>query len=371
MKGIAIVFTVFLICVSCIRHKEKSTNIESINFVETAVDIQYAKGFEVSYHPGYIKLITKSIQSNHPFRDSLFVITKENIKIDPALKSIYVNDLKLACQSSTYLAYINQLRAIEQVNALCGIQYVNNDSIKQELLQQDVIELCQTDQVQAEALFKANPDLFLIYPFGSIQDLNYDKRGIPTLLIGEYLEETQLARLEWIKLFGILLNRVEEANQYFDRVAADYQRLKSDKLIENNSFIMNLPFQDQWFMPSSSSVGVQLIEDAGLTYFYQDDLGTENQIHTKEAVWDAGTQVDYWIIITRRDDELTLAKLIEEEPVYQTFKSVKNNKVLYCNTAKVDYFAKGTIEPDVILKDLLFLTGQIENHTPVYFELLN
>ena len=354
----------------CVQHQEPDTSVPIAISNADKIEIKYAKGFEVEYKMGHIKIITHSISDNQTFRDSLYLITSDKVTLDPALKSLNPTEAKFACHSSTYLAFFNALGSLNQVNALCGLDYVSNHSIDSVLTQNSVIELCQIDQVQTEALYSAHPDLFLVYPFGSIQDLNYGERGIATLLIAEYLEESQLARLEWIKLFGLLLDKVPEANAYFESVETEYLELKQKAAFEDKKFIMNLPFQDQWFMPSSKSVGVQLIEDAGLSYYYAGNEGTENQIHSKESVWDAGTRADYWIIIARYEGDYSLAQLLAEEPAYSAFKSIKNKQVIFCNTAKVDYFSQGAIEPNVILKDLLFATGQIEDHKPTYFFIL-
>jgi iron complex transport system substrate-binding protein len=133
---------------------------------------------------------------------------------------------------------------------------------------------------------------------------------------------------------------------------------------------MNLPFQDEWFMPSEKSVGVQLIEDAGINYFYSKEKGTENKLHSKEEVWNDGVSADYWVILASRPAGYKMADLLNEEAVYKTFKSVKENQVIFCNTSESDYFSQGVIEPNLILKDLLYATGQIENHKPAYFFLL-
>lgn len=362
--------SICFILISCVEHQDKTSVEENVFTAEDRVEVKYAKGFEVSYHQGYIKIITQSHSSNSQFKDSLFLITDLNNNLPKDVKRLTAEKTEFACQSSTYLAFFDAFKALDMVKALCGIKFVNQDSLKAELVSNGVVELCLTDQVQDEALLEANPDLFLIYPFGRSQDNNYKEKGINTLLIGEYLEETQIARLEWIKLFGLLLNRAEEANLYFDKIHEEYEALKRQVKPIEKSFIMNLPFQDQWFMPSAQSVGVRMVEDAGISYYFKEARGTENEVFSKEAIWDVGTKADYWIIIANRKPNFSLNDLLSESPVYKTFKSVKNEQVIFCNTADVDYFAKGIIEPQIILKDLLYATKQIEYHTPVYFKRL-
>ena len=123
-------------------------------------------------------------------------------------------------------------------------------------------------------------------------------------------------------------------------------------------------------MPSSNSMIVKLIEDAGLTYYYEDEELTENLLRPTEEVWSQGTEAEYWIIIATRQGDYTLEDLINEEPVYAEFKSVKEGKVIFCNTATTDYFSMGVLEPHIMLKDLLYAAGHLSDHTPKYFHIL-
>jgi len=357
-----------LLFVSCINHSTEEVEVAAEES-EEQITVMYAEGFTVTYTADYIKLVTQSISDNEDFKDSLYILKTTNVpKGDVKIVSGAEN--KLACQSSTYLAFLGALDELNNVRALCGTQYVQDSTVQAVLTANNTAELCLGESIQTEAILGAQTDLFLIYPFGDDRSEEFAKMGIKTLLIAEYLETSQLARLEWIKVFGLITGKVAEANAYFAAAEANYLNLKENARNQDKNFIMNLPFQDSWFMPSPNSVGVELIKDAGLTYFYSQGSGTENQLHTKEEVWNDGVESDYWVIAARRPAEFTLKDLLEEEPVYKEFKSVKNNQVIFCNTATVDYFAQGVIEPDVILKDLLFATGQISDHEPKYFFLL-
>lgn len=357
----------FVCLPGCIQHGENPNEIsESLNDT-TRVRINYAKGFDVEYGNGFVKISTFSLPGNSFFADSVFIQTDSNIQLSGEAKIIRPNQDQMGCQSSTHLAFLEALHSLDRVTGLCGLTYVNSPTVRAVLKKNKAVELCLADQIQLEALFKSQADLFLTYPFGSGQTENYAEKGIQTLLIAEYLEKSQLARLEWIKLFGLLTGHAQEAVAYFNQVESEYLTLREEAVQTEKTFIMNLPFQDQWFMPAAQSVGVELIEDAGLRYFYPDENGTENKMHASEAVWNDGILADYWVIIASRPPGFSLADLILEEPVYGVFKSVQNKHVIFCNTAEVDYFAQGVVEPHILLKDLLYATEQINNHEPTYF----
>lgn len=351
----------------CIQHDKSPSSTANSNLQLSAIEIKYAKGFEINYHDAYIQIISKSFGENQPFRDSIYLVTEANYQLDKNLKQVDYNKIRLACQSTTHLSFIEQLNSLNSVCAVCGLNYVVNPNIIKTLRQEKAIELCQSENVEMEALYAANPSLFLMYPFGIEENKINSEKGIQTFLIAEYLEESILGRLEWIKLFGLLLNKVDEANAYFESAEKMYNSSKVQSSPTNQRFILNLPYNDLWHMPAANSLIVQLIQDAGLTYFYSSEKGTENQLHSNEEVWSDGVLADYWIIMASRPKDFNLEDLIKEQTVYATFKSVKEKKVIFCNTAEVDYFCQGVLEPHVMLKDLLFATGQIDQHQPTYF----
>lgn len=353
---------------SCVRHAQLEGVAVATAPTDT-VEIRYAEGLEVNYRKGYLELISHSIKQNSFFADTLFLKTDSLFSnagihfFDPGVTSI-------ACQSSTHLAFLDVLDELDKVSGVCGLQYIQSAGMAETLKANKVVEICPGEQVQIEVLQQLNPDLFLIYPFETTGKQTYRSQGIASFYIAEYLETNPLARLEWIKLFGVLMNKTAEANAYFEEVENAYQSLKQPRTDSSETFILNLPFKESWHMPSANSLIVNLIQDAGLRYYYPPGGSTENDLHSKESVWNDGAYADYWIIMASRPPEFSMNDLLAEEPVYKTFKAVKEQRVIFCNTATSGYFQRGVVEPQVMLKDLLLATGRLADHTPVYFDLL-
>lgn len=353
--------------VGCIQHQE-TENEGSEYYPVVEVDIEYALGFEVETNLDYTVIRTHSISGNEDFADSL-MLPHRQFNFPKGSKVIYPNFSSVSCQSSTHLAFLSAIDEMRKVKGVCGLEFITSRDIKKVLEENKAEEICLGEQPNIEQLLKLESELFFIYPFGKSQQERFEESGISTLLIAEYLETSQLARLEWIKVFGLIFNKATEAEEYFNMAAKEYHELKST-VPETKTFIMNVPYGESWFMPSSKSVGVQVIQDAGLTYYYADQSGTENMTRAKEEVWSDGIEADYWIIIADRPQGFNLSQLLQEEDVYREFKAVKNNQVLFCNTRSNDYFVQAVAEPHIVLRDLLFLTGQLQDHEPQYFKRL-
>jgi iron complex transport system substrate-binding protein len=134
--------------------------------------------------------------------------------------------------------------------------------------------------------------------------------------------------------------------------------------------MMNLPYGDSWHQPSSQSLIVSLIEDAGFNYLYHDSSTTENHTFTLEQAWSDGAKADFWIIIASRDADFSKSKLIQEQEVYESFKSVQENQVIFCNSATTGYFTRGILEPEIMLQELIDIREQKSAPSNSYFNLL-
>ena len=368
MKFLAICF--FFTIVGCVNHEDENDMDSFQEHSKIHLDVKYAEGFEIVYQKEHTMLISKSLHNNSFFRDTVFILHETNNELSPSAKIIRTDINSLSCQSSTHLAYIDYLNGFNKVKGLCGLDFIQNQELKRQIMENKVVELCQGESIQLEPLIGTDPDLFFVYPFAKEEVEALESKGINTFMVSEYLEESPLARLEWIKLFGVILNKEDEAQSYFEEVEEEYLSLVKEDVDSNMKFMFNLPYGDTWFTPSSNSLIVKLFEDAGMSYYYSSEVGTENTPHTQEEVWNNGPLVNYWVIIASRPTDFTLADLVKENEVYGTFKSVINEQVIFCNTTTTDYFIEGVIEPHVMLKDILYASHQISEHQPKYFHLL-
>ena len=369
MKSVLLLISLLLL-VSCIQEVKENEVFESYEYKE--LNVESAKGFELNYSEDYLTIITKSVEGNTHFRDSLVIITNPNFLFNKDVKVFNGIVNTVAVQSSTHLSYIQNLEAIQSVAGVCGLAYLVNQEAQEDFSQREVSEICNSDQMSKEVLLGLNPNLIFSYPFGTSGVETFEEIGLKSIMIAEYLETDVIARLEWIKLFGILYKKEEAANNYFEEVKTEYENLMFESLEtpEEKKFIMNLPFEDNWYMPAPNSLIVNLFKDAGLAYYYSDREGTENVLLPQEQVWLDGSKADIWIIIAQREGDFTKEELLLENPVYAEFKSFKENNIYFCNTLTKDYFGMGIMEPHILLKDILYLKGDISDHTPVYFERL-
>jgi len=351
------ILSLLIVFTACIHHSEnKLTKNNSIDFPE--VTIKYAQGFSIDVSDSSALIKTK-IPESALILDSIVLKKNAENKFHWPLSSVGV-------QSTTYFAFLERLDEVKKITAVCDMNYYSYS--QKSLFNDSVTEICG-GSFNFEKLAIIHPDMMFLYPFENKGIERFHQLGINTFYVTEYLETTPLARAEWIKFFGFLMNN-NQLNAAFEKIEQAYNAIK--KVEVHSTVAFNLPFDDQWNMPAGNSITANLIKDAGFDYVLKDVKVEGNHVLSKEKAYSILSKATYWIIIAERPADFNLAQLLKENPIYATFPAVKNGKVIFCNTATTDYFSKGVLEPDIMLKDLLFCQNELadKNYQPHYFKLL-
>lgn len=346
-----------LIVSSCIHHKP-DTKVKNNSIAFPKVTIKYAQGFSIDATDSSV-LIKTQIPGIKSALDSIVLKINTNNSFHWPLSTVGI-------QSTTYFAFLERLDEVKKITAVCDVNYYSDS---QRLLFNDsVTEICG-GSFNFEKLALVHPDMLFLYPFENKGIDRFHQLGINTFFVTEYLEKTPLARAEWIKFFGFLMNS-KITNKVFDKIEKAYHAIK--KAGVNSTVAFNLPFGDAWNMPSNNSITVNLAKDAGFDYLLKNSKVIGNNVLSKEKAYSVLSEADYWIIVASKPENFGLKELLAENPIYATFPSVKNGKVIFCNTATTAYFSKGVLEPDIMLKDLLFCQNELKdkNYQPHYFKLL-
>jgi len=367
MKKIVWLLVTFLSVSACVNHQKKDVQNTFVFKRDTSFHVEYAKAFSLDYsNPNYTKINISSI-GNYSFNDSLFIPHSKNYNYGKR-KLIKHKYQSVALQSATYIPYLELLSKGTLIKALSGINYINSPKVKHLITENDIIEISSNGQVILEKLLKVNPDLFFIYPFELESNTKYAEKGIETLIIDEYQETTPLARLEWLKLFGIIFNDYKKSEHIFNQIKNEYNQLIQPLDTQKTCFF-NLPYKDNWDMPSGNSITANLAKNAGLNYIHQHEFSGDNIVLSPENVWHEAINTNYWIIIASRPANYSMKDLLQEEAIYKDFEAVKKQNVIFCNTTTTEYFTSGGVEPHIMLSNLIDCV-QHKTDSTKYFRIL-
>ena len=159
-----------------------------------------------------------------------------------------------------------------------------------------------------------------------------ERLGVPVLVERSSYESHPLGRMEWVKLYGALFDREEEARRYFDE-----QLAKLEPVLEQESTGKTVAF---FAVTANGMVTVRkpgdyiakAIDLAGGVYALKDLGGEENALSTMniqmESFYDMAKDADILIYNSAIESTLeTLDQLVAKSAPLADFKAVQNGNV--------------------------------------------
>ncbi len=213
-----------------------------------------------------------------------------------------------------------------------------------------------------EQTLALKPDVLFTFGMGLGQrdkDNKLEQTKIPVAISIDHLEESPLARAEWIKFFAAFVDKKEAADSIFNLVEKNYLELKQLALESKTkpTVFTEIKYSDFWYMPGGKSYVAQLLNDAGANYLWKDNADFGSLPLSFEQVYAKAKNADYWLNLSTLK---TKKELLSFESRYSEFATVKNGN-LFNNTKVTNskgfstYWETGMIYPNRILSDLILI----------------
>ena len=175
--------------------------------------------------------------------------------------------------------------------------------------------------------------------------------GIPVLVERSSYESGPLERMEWIKLYGILLGKEDTAEQVFAAQEAAIAPLLEQEPTGKSCAFFSLSSNNLATVRKGSDYVAKMIEMAGGTYVFSDLTDNGNSLATMNLPLEdfyAGAK-DADVLIYNSTIEGTIAsvsQLTEKFPLLSEFKAVQNGQV-WCTSQSL--FQQSMALADLIL----------------------
>lgn len=364
-----IVFSVFFGCQSSDAIEEK--------IATSSVNLSYAKKFRIKKMNDATILELLGDKSNARVT-ATFVLYKNQ-------KPAYVKDAyyikipvkKVASMSSIYTTMLFKLKSEQSVVAIDNADYYTNPFILNKVQSHEIVELSRASGINLEKTLMLNPDLLLTFGMGNPKS-DVDEKlmitGIPVAISIDHLEETPLARAEWIKFFACFFDKEKLADSLFRQTEKRYIQLKSltHQVINKPKVLTEIKYGDAWYIPSSKSYVAHLINDAGGDYFWKDDAKSGSTPLSFEIVYTKAKDCDVWLNLYNINSKKDLKSFDER---YELFKAYQKNQLYNNNKIQnafgySNYWETGMINPDDVLADLIaiFWPDKLPNHQFTYYK---
>lgn len=265
---------------------------------------------------------------------------------------------KSVVYTSVHSSLIDELGAADAITGVCDTRYIRNSEINERVNKGIITDCGATMSPNIEKIIQLRPDAILLSAFENSNDHNkVGQTGIPIIDCTDYMENSPLARAEWMKFFGRLYGKGQEADSLFDEVEKSYLDIKSrvQNVKKRPTVLTEMIYGQSWSVPAAYSTAGTLIEDAGGTNpFSSYKTGGSVQLTPEEVLYRGG-EADIWLIKYSRKSPLTLSSLASENPVYSRFKAWKTGNVYGCDTDLSSLFDDSAFHPHWVLSEMMSL----------------
>lgn len=268
-------------------------------------NFHYARQLKLEYYSNY-KIVTFTPNVNGDILRYVLVQRGTEVPDRPEIKEpltrVFEVPLeRIAMGSMRYGGAADLLDVLDHVNLVSGLKAITTQSILDRIKEGRIIE-----QYSSELLMERKVDAAMAYYSNSGESLTMQKDaelGINRVAMAEHLEESPLARSEWIKFFALFFNREKTANEKFGDIenryleTAEKVRLKLADVKYRPKVLVNYNKGDSWPVYGGKNGFARLIEDAGGDYLFKDlPYRHSNFDMPFEAVYDKGSDADVWIV---------------------------------------------------------------------------
>ncbi|MHC1781120.1 MAG: ABC transporter substrate-binding protein [Bacteroidales bacterium] len=343
---------IFLSVQNC---KNGDDKVENYN-----VSNEYAHFFNIEQKADNSIILKINENWNGENRLSSYKLIKrdDNAETKLDLNEISVPLKRVVCMSTSHISYINALGKGNTIVAISGGQYVSDTTISESVKKGDIVDIGFESSINYELLLSLAPDVLFTYGISGENNTYIDKiraLGIKVIVLGDYMEEHPLGKLEYLKLFGKLYGEDQLADSLYSRISGSYLSLRDSvaRINYRPKVLVNAPWKDIWYIPGEKSYMNYLIKDAGGEILLCKE-GRSNP-HNVEEVFIEASKADIWL---NPNFYTSLNDLSSSNPLFSKLAILSKGRV-YNNTKRnttrggSDFWERGVIEPDSILIDLI------------------
>ena len=351
-----------IICATlwCMYACGSSSNIEDYNVA--VYTPTYATGFRIMGAEGKqstIISVTNPWQSANNIETMLF-IARAGEKAPSGFQGqvLQGNANRIVCMSSSHIAMLDAIGVVESVVGVSGKDLITNPYIVAN--HHSIADVGYDGNINFELLVAQRPDIVLLYGVtgACTMQSKLDELGIPYIYIGEYVEQDPLGKTEWLIALAEIVGCREQGIAYFSQVPQRYNHLKAIAAAATSpqpKVMLNTPYADSWFMPSTTSYLARLIADAGGDYIYNKNTSNHSQPIDLEEAALLTTEADVWLHV---ESVSSLQDLCNQYPKFANMPCVLRGEIYNCDKRRMlgggnDYWESGVVQPDVILRDLI------------------
>ena len=283
--------------------------------------------------------------------------------------------------SSAQIGFMTRLGIADRIVGVGEGKYVVDSALYARIAAGEVAEVGSGPTISLEKVLALKPDLVMTFATGGSYD-DYDRLntlGIPLLVTSEWQEDNPLAKIEWVKLYGMLFGVEALADSVFRQTNEEYlssfaSRLSSDSggvagvspaegvadaaggRSEGEAsprVIAGMAYGGVWYAPGGMSYTAHLIKAAGGRYLWEGDTTREMKLSLEEVMLLADS-ADVWV---NPGAFGSVEEVLAAEPRVKALKAFRDKRICQNDGRKGpgggnDFYESAVARPVKLIADL-------------------
>ena len=333
---------------------------------ESTMELSFAECFDVYYYKDGYKLLDVH-------DDARYLVVPEGKEAPEGLDE----DIRVLQQplDTIYMAATSPMALFDAIGSVDAIKFSGLDAsgwyiqaAADAIDNGDMTFAGKYDEPDYELLVGEDCDLAIestmILHAPKVQEM-IETLGIPVLIDRSSYESQPLGRTEWIKLYGALMNKEEEADAFFESQAQIIEKLKDFKNTEKTVAFFYINTSGAPVVRNPKDYISSMIDIAGGRNAFsdlQDDSGKTSVSITMEEFYNTAVDADYLIYNSSIDASVkSLDDLLAKDSLLADFKAVKDGNVWITDNSM--YQHTDTIGELINDFNLMFTGGSEEDMT--------
>jgi len=253
--------------------------------------------------------------------------------------------------SSVHTSLLSELGCLDVVKGVVDKQYFIDSTLVAGINAGTIADCGNSMNPTVERVIDMQPDAILLSPY---QDASYGqiaKMDIPIIECADYLEYDPLGRAEWMKFYGELVGKRNEADSLYQAVVNAYNdvKQKASGAETHPTVVTEMVISGIWNVPGGQSYMARILTDAGARYLWADDTNTGSLALDFNQVLAVAQNADYWFI--KWTNINSLKDLQGAYDLNKEMAAFKNKRVYVCDTDKTRFFDRIPFHPEVLLRE--------------------
>jgi len=358
--------------------KNKSSEKDFPVLALDTLKMEYAKGFKIVYLSDYKEIIVENPWKAESVYARYYLVKNNETKVPADGQKIVVPLQKIAATSVTHFEFLSLLGELQTVAGICSPELIYNSELRRNFENEKIVNLGDAFRINVEKTLLLQPNAVIMSGYN--QNDSYSKRlqqaGITVIYNNEWMENSILARAEWIKFMAVFFDKETQADSIFTEIANRYNHIKNlaGNIKHKPKVMTGNDFRGTWYVPSGANFMGKLFIDAGANYVFATDTTTSGSLPLNfETVLKNFSDADVWL--NCNFDKVS--ELISADKKNSIFSPVKCGEVYNTNKRKLpsganDFWESAIARPDLLLSDFIAVLHPeiLPDYETVYIEKL-